>query len=127
MRSGEFCKYKACGKLTKHVSGYCHAHNKQWMAGYRYALKELSGPQPVEAGTGRTVLIDSGAEMSDEPGRDNYSLSFEFTYGREGQGAEGIRCQDSLGLPTLSQLARPGHGNFCTKEQNLECGISEAN
>jgi hypothetical protein len=127
MRSGVFCKYKACGATTKHISGYCHTHNKQWMAGYRYALKELSGPQPAEAGTGRTMLIDSGAEMSDEPGRDNHSLSFEFTYGREGQGVEGVRCQDSMGLPTLPHLARPGDGPGGSKEKNLGCGISETN
>ena len=126
MRSGDFCKYKACGKLTKHISGYCHVHNKQWLAGYRYALKELSGQQPIEAGTGREVSIVSGGEMSDESGGDNYSLSFEFTFGREGEGAEGVRCQDSVGLPTLPHLAGSRNGSQKRKTESLGCGICQA-
>lgn len=101
MRSGVFCNYKACGKLTKHMSGYCHTHNKQWMAGYRYALNELSRQRSAAAGTGREMLIDCGGEMSDELGGDNHSLSLQFTFGREGEGTESLGRQDSVGLSAL--------------------------
>ena len=127
MRLGKFCKYKACGATTNHISGYCHTHNKQWMAGYRYALNELSGQQSAASGTGREMLIDCGGEMSDEPGRDNFSLSFEFSFGREGEGTQGVRCQDSVGLPTLPHLARSGDGPEKRKTESLGCGILETN
>ena len=125
MRSGDFCKYKACGKLTNHISGYCHRHNKQWLAGYRYALKELSGQQPTEAGTGREVSIVSGGEMSDESGRDNYSQSFQFTFGREGEGDESLGCQDGLGVSALPQLVGSGNGSQKRKTESLGCGICQ--
>jgi len=126
MRTGKFCKYKACGCITKHPSGYCKSHNKQWVAGYKYALKELQGFEPTQAGAGGTLLIDGSGAMSDDDGGDNRSLSFEFTFGREGEGDEGIRRQDGLGLPTLPHLVRSGECAESRKEKGLGCGIHQA-
>lgn len=126
MRKGKFCKYKACGCVTKHPSGYCNNHNKLWVSGYNYALKELQGFKPTQAGAGGALLIDGGPEMSDDDGRDYRSLSFQFTFGREGQSPEGIGCQDSMGLPTLPHLAGSGDGVEGRKEKSLGCGIRQA-
>ena len=126
MRKGKFCKYKACGCVTKHPSGYCKSHNKLWVAGYKYAIKELQGFEPTQAGAGGTLLIDGGGEMSDDDGRDYRSLSFEFTFGRESEVDEGIRRQDGLGLPTLPHLVRSRDGIESRKEKGLGCGICQA-
>ena len=125
MRNGDFCKYKECGKITKHISGYCYVHNKQWMAGYKYALNELSGLKPTEVGTGREMSITSSGEISDDSVRDNYSLSFQFTFGRESEESEGIRCQDSMGLPALPHLVRSGNVSEKRKTKSLGCGICQ--
>lgn len=127
MRKGNFCKYKACGAITKHVSGYCYTHNKQWIAGYKYALRELSGCQPATTGAGPKMLVDVNTEMPGEPRRDNFSLSFEFDFRREGERIEGFRREDGVGLPVLPQLAGPGDGDKREKTKSLGCGISETN
>lgn len=123
MRKGNFCKYKACGAITKHMSGYCNTHNKQWMAGYRYALKELQGCQSPEACTRGKMLAASGGSLPDNNERDPYSLSFKFSFGREGEGTEGFRRQNSVGLPVLPHLAGSRLSPDDGKEKSLGCGI----
>jgi len=127
MRSGVFCKYKACGATTKHMSGYCHTHNKQWMAGYRYALKQLQGCESPETCTRGEMLVGIDSEMSGDSWTDDRTLPLQFDGGREGEGIEGIRRKNSVGVLLMPPVVRPGDGDCRKEEKSLGCGISDTN
>lgn len=125
MRKGNFCKYKSCGATTKHMSGYCQTHNKQWMAGYRYALKQLQGCQSPETCSRGEMLIAGDSEVSRDDGGDRCSRTLELTFTWEGQESEGVRQSNGMGLPSLPHLVRPGDGHGRKKEKTLGCGTSK--
>jgi len=129
MRSGVFCKYKACGATTKHMSGYCHTHNKQWMAGYRYALKQLQGCESPETCTRGEMLAGIDSEMSGNVRGDRCERTLELTFTWEGQGAEGFRRDDSVGLPSMPFHVGPriSDNDKRKKEKNLGCSTSQTN
>lgn len=127
MRSGVFCKYKACGSTTKHMSGYCHTHNKQWMAGYRYALKQLQGCESPETCSRGEMLTGIDSEMSGDSWTDDRTLPLQFDGGRESEGVEGVRRKNSVGVLLMPPVVGSGDGDKRKKEKNLECSTSQTN
>ena len=125
MRSGVFCKYKACGATTKHMSGYCHTHNKQWMAGYRYALKQLQGCESPEACSRGEMLAGVDSEMSGDSWTDDRTLPLQFDGGRESEGIEGIRRKNSVGVLLMPSVVGSGDGDKRKKEKTLGCSTSK--
>lgn len=125
MRSGVFCKYKACGATTKHMSGYCHTHNKQWMAGYRYALKQLQGCESPETCSRGEMLVGIDSEMSGDAWTDDRTLPLQFDGGREGEGIEGIRRKNSVGVLLMPPVVGSGDGDKRKKEKTLGCSTSK--
>lgn len=123
VRSGEFCKYKACGKITKHPSGYCHVHNKQWLAGYKYALKQLQGCQSPETCSRGEMLASIDTQVSGDIGGERCGRTLELTFTWEGEESEGFRQSNSVGMHVVPSLAGSGNGHQREKTKNLGCGL----
>ena len=125
MRKGNFCKYKACGAITKHMSGYCHTHNKQWMAGYKYALQQLQGCQSPQACSRGEMLAAIDTEMSGDSGTDDRTLPLQFDGTWESEITESIRRKNSVGVLLMPPLVGPGDGDKREKTEDLGCGICQ--